>query len=89
MGRISWNTVAKHKRNPISTHLGTKMLAIRQETMWTQSEAAKQCDISTTSYCDLENGRNVPSVTTLLRLSKGFGVEVSYWFSDFDLGQNF
>src|SRR5262245_22734633 len=48
---------------------------LRGERGWTQEEASEACGLGFQHYQTIEAGRGNLTLTTLARLSKGFGVE--------------
>lgn len=48
----------------------------------TQAELARRCDVSQPTICDIENGRQLPSVELLKRISKVTGLSADKLLSN-------
>ena len=55
--------------------IGARMLACRGAARKTQAQVAEAAGIDASFYGQLERGRNVPSVKTLLAVARALGVE--------------
>lgn len=49
----------------------------------TQAELARRLSISQPTYCDIENGRHLPSVETLKRITKVTGLSADKLLSNY------
>jgi len=85
MGRISWHggTASARVKSPLAEHIGKQILKARQKQQLTMSQACELCGISKAFFCDMENGKTIPGADTLLKLSSGFKMSVSYWFKGY------
>ena len=54
-----------------------QMKRMRNARSWTQNELAERSDLSTDAICRVETGKMVPTLTTLVKLAGGFGVDLS------------
>lgn len=54
----------------------------RERTGMTQAELAKRCAVSQPTICDIENGRQSPSVEVLKRISKVTGLSADKLLSN-------
>ena len=59
-----------------------KIRELRKEKGWTQAELAKKLDMHPVNMTKLEQGKNMPSADTLIRLSDIFNVSIDYLLSD-------
>lgn len=59
-----------------------KIRELRKEKCWTQAELAKKLDMHPVNMTKLEQGKNMPSADTLIRLSDIFNVSIDYLLSD-------
>ena len=55
-------------------NVGKRIRELRNKGGMTQKELAEKADISTSYLCDIEVGRKNPSLRTLERISKAFGI---------------
>lgn len=55
-------------------NVGKMIRELRNKGGMTQKELAEKADISTSYLCDIEVGRTNPSLRTLERISKAFGI---------------
>ena len=55
-------------------NVGKRIRELRNKGGMTQKELAEKADISTSYLCDIEVGRTNPSLRTLERISKAFGI---------------
>ncbi len=55
--------------------IGARMRAFRQSSRKTQAQVAESAGIDSSFYGQLERGRNVPSVKTLVSVARALGVE--------------
>ena len=62
--------------------LGPKLRALRQEKHLTLSRLAAETGLSTALLSKLETGSLVPTLATLARLCRTFGIGLGYFFSD-------
>lgn len=85
MGRVSWHggQPSNRVKSPLAEHIGKQILKMRQKKQLTMAQACNQCGLSQAFFCDMENGKTVPGADTLLKLSNGFDIGVSYWFKGF------
>ena len=60
----------EHLKNKIG--IGLRKLRLSQEGKISQEEIADYSGISTRYYCDLENGKKMPSVMVLLSIAKTY-----------------
>jgi transcriptional regulator with XRE-family HTH domain len=59
-----------------------KVKDLRNEKGWSQKELAEKLDIHPVNMTRLEQGKSMPSVDTLIRLSDIFNVSIDYLLSD-------
>ena len=58
-----------------------KIIALRKERGWSQEVAAEKCSLGYKSFQHLEIGiRDNPTLRTIEKLAKGFGVEIRELF---------
>ncbi|MCP4138198.1 MAG: helix-turn-helix transcriptional regulator [bacterium] len=62
--------------------IGDKIRELRKAKSWSQKELSRELDIHPVNITKLETGKNMPSVDTLVKLSKIFNVAVDYILSD-------
>jgi transcriptional regulator with XRE-family HTH domain len=72
------------RRTELASHIGAKILKMRRKKNWTLKDVEHHAGIQDTYVGYLENGNSEPGASMLLKLSRAFGVPVSYWFSGFD-----
>lgn len=71
------------KENPLGPYsLGLKMRALRIEKGLTLRRLGNEVDLSTALLSKLETDRMVPTLPTLARLCRVYGVGLGYFFSD-------
>ncbi len=56
--------------------LGKRIIEIRKQKGWSQSELARNCDKERQSIERLENGKINPSAFYLQQIAEGLGIEV-------------
>ncbi len=59
-----------------------KIRELRKEKNWTQAELAKKLEMHPVNMTKLEQGKNMPSADTLIRLSEIFNVSIDYLLSE-------
>jgi len=59
-----------------------KIKELRKEKGWTQAELAEKLDMHPVNMTKLEQGKNMPSADTLIRLSDIFNISIDYLLSD-------
>lgn len=64
------------------TMINIKIKELRSEKGWSQKELAGKLEIHPVNMTKLEQGKNFPSVDTLIRLSEIFNVSIDYLLSD-------
>jgi len=57
--------------------LGKRIKSLRKKKKLTQEELAHKSDISVFHLIKIENGKSNPTFKTLVKLSKGFDIELS------------
>jgi transcriptional regulator with XRE-family HTH domain len=57
--------------------LAKRLKALRGEREWSQEEAARRAGVSSRYFSRLESKRHDPSLTTLAKIAKAFGLSVS------------
>jgi transcriptional regulator with XRE-family HTH domain len=57
--------------------LGKRMRQLREKQGYSQEAFADHCGLHRTAVSLIERGKRVPSLTTLLTISGGFGISVS------------
>ncbi len=63
--------------------LGKRIKALRKEKGLTQEELGKLINVTKVSICCYEKGTRIPTIETLISLSKIFNVDLNY-FAGFD-----
>ncbi|MFN4227868.1 MAG: helix-turn-helix domain-containing protein [Candidatus Ratteibacteria bacterium] len=63
--------------------LGKKIREIRKAKKYTQSELAWAIGVSPNFIGLIERGKKIPSLKTLLKISKTFQIPISYFFEEF------
>jgi transcriptional regulator with XRE-family HTH domain len=66
--------------------LGKRMKELRAKQGFSQEAFADHCGLHRTAISLIERGKRVPSVTTLLRISGGFGISLSELLRGVDRG---
>jgi transcriptional regulator with XRE-family HTH domain len=66
--------------------LGKRLRELRAEHGFSQEAFADHCGLHRTAMSLIERGKRVPSLRTLVTLSKGFGVSLSELLEDIDKG---
>lgn len=66
--------------------LGKRMRNLREKQGFSQEAFADHCGLHRTAISLIERGKRVPSLTTLLTISSGFGVSVSELLRGVDVG---
>ena len=61
----------------IKSDISERLRAIRKEQRYTQVEAAKLADINKNYYAKVERGDLTPSVRTVKKIAKAFGVNAT------------
>jgi transcriptional regulator with XRE-family HTH domain len=65
-------------KDSISVRFRTRLKELRTVQHLTQEQAAERCDLSVKTYQFYESGlRSNPRLSTLEKLARGFGVDVS------------
>jgi transcriptional regulator with XRE-family HTH domain len=72
-----WNTIYDQTMN-----VARKLHDLRKEKDLTQAEVAKAVGVHQRHVSSWETGKTMPSLETLLKLSKFFGVSIDYLVSD-------
>ncbi|MCQ9615356.1 XRE family transcriptional regulator [Paenalcaligenes niemegkensis] len=60
--------------------LAERVRWLRQQRGWTLEQAGRACVVATSSLSKIENGLSSPTYDVLLRIAKGFGVDVAELF---------
>lgn len=58
----------------INKSFGKHLKALRNQKKWTQEKLEDVTNVAYRSIQDLESGRTLPSLITVFKLSKGFGI---------------
>jgi transcriptional regulator with XRE-family HTH domain len=66
--------------------LGKRMRQLREKQGYSQEAFADHCGLHRTAVSLIERGKRVPSLTTLLTISGGFGIPVSDLLRGVDAG---
>jgi transcriptional regulator with XRE-family HTH domain len=66
--------------------LGKRLRELRAEHGFSQEAFADHCGLHRTAMSLIERGKRVPSLRTLVTLSRGFGVSLSELLEDIDKG---
>jgi len=66
--------------------LGNRMKKLRERQGFSQEAFADHCGLHRTAVSLIERGKRVPSLTTLLTISGGFGMSVSELLRGVDAG---
>lgn len=66
--------------------LGKRMRQLREKQGYSQEAFADQCGLHRTAVSLIERGKRVPSLTTLVTISSGFGISVSDLLRGVDAG---
>lgn len=61
--------------DPLYVEIGARMRELRSGSRRTQAQVAEAAGIDASFYGQLERGRNVPSVKTLVAVARALGVE--------------
>ena len=71
---------------PVLLALGKRMRELRGKQGFSQEAFADHCGLHRTAVSLIERGKRVPSLTTLLTVSSGFGISVSELLRGVDAG---
>ena len=71
---------------PVLLALGKRMRELRDKQGFSQEAFADHCGLHRTAVSLIERGKRVPSLTTLLTISSGFGISVSELLRGVDAG---
>ena len=71
---------------PVLLALGKRMRELRAKQGFSQEAFADHCGLHRTAVSLIERGKRVPSLTTLLTISSGFGISLSELFRGVDAG---
>jgi transcriptional regulator with XRE-family HTH domain len=66
--------------------LADRMRRLREKQGFSQEAFADHCGLHRTAISLIERGKRVPSLTTLLTISRGFGISVSELLRGVDTG---
>lgn len=70
------------KNEDILKIIGNKIKKSRIDNNYTQNALAEKIDISTDLLRNIENGRNIGSIATLLNICNALNITTDYLFSD-------
>ena len=59
-----------------STEIGDRLFELREQRGWSQTEVARRARLSRSTVVNVENGVRSPSMPTLRRLARAFGVSL-------------
>jgi transcriptional regulator with XRE-family HTH domain len=62
--------------------ISQKLKQLRKKSGKTLEETAQDLDLDYSIFYNLYNGRRLPRLTTLVKLSRRYGLPVEYWFKD-------
>ena len=71
---------------PVLLALGKRMRELRDKQGFSQEAFADHCGLHRTAVSLIERGKRVPSLTTLLTISSGFGISLSELLRGVDSG---
>ena len=71
---------------PVLLALGKRMRELRDKQRFSQEAFADHCGLHRTAVSLIERGKRVPSLTTLLTISSGFGISLSELLRGVDAG---
>lgn len=71
---------------PVLLALGKRMRELRDKQGFSQEAFADHCGLHRTAISLIERGKRVPSLTTLLTISSGFGISLSELLRGVDAG---
>ncbi len=66
--------------------LGKRLRELRTKQNFSQEAFADHCGLHRTAMSLIERGKRVPSLRTLLTISRGFGISLSELLRDVDKG---
>ena len=67
----------------MDTH--ARLQQLLQERGWTEYKLSKECGLSQSTIGNIFRRNTVPSVATLERICKGFGITLSQFFAETDM----
>lgn len=76
--------MAQNRKSPLAEHIGKRIISRRQEVEITQHRLSVIAGISVSGLAQIERGHCEPTAGTLWRLSRSLGVEIGYFFGEFD-----
>ena len=62
--------------------ISAKLQQLRQKSQKTLEAAASFLDMDYAQYYRMIKGSNLPHLTTLIKLSNAYGVDITWWFND-------
>ena len=68
--------------------LDSKLLKLRKEHRFSQSEIAKKIGVSQNAYCKWEAGKSIPGTENIKKISVFYDVDVRYLLDDKKNGDN-
>ena len=75
------------KKKKTSREIGLKLMKIREQESWSQTEMAARLGVTASAYHKNEKGENTPCIASLHRLWKDFDISMNWLF--FDAGPKF
>ncbi len=74
------------QRDSVQEALGDRMRDLRKKQGFSQEAFADHCGLHRTAVSLIERGERVPSLITLVTISRGFGISVSEFLRGVDKG---
>lgn len=68
--------------------LGERLRALRESRNWTLKQLSQSTGLSLTYLSDLERGRTLPSIETLLKISLAYDLKVSISWGAMTFGES-
>lgn len=81
MGRIK--TYNKPPVDPMAKHIGDVLLELRTKYHKTLRVVAAESGLSTSYVCEVENAKTMPTVKSVWKLAKCFGVPFAYFLKNY------
>jgi transcriptional regulator with XRE-family HTH domain len=84
MGRIFSVRGGPRTNTKLAEHIGSKLLELRQQHLVTMAVLRGKTGLSTSYICQVENGQSMPSVETLWKIARAFGVNLDFFVEGYD-----
>lgn len=76
----------KEPKSPLAEFIGTRLFQVRSDRDITMERLAKLSGLTCGCICQIENGQSIPSVETLMKVSRALEVDINSWIAGFNEG---